>query len=206
MMVTSPGLDELTALLEKLRGREDAITRELERRRVDIAAEIAAVEEVIRLLAAEHAGKLPSTADEIPQAPQHVETASQAVQASQTALDAPEAAQEAMAADSEPLEPSVPTTQPEAPATRPRASRGPNWKRDLAGLQQAEAAVRIAQRIGAPVTVAQIAGILVDVGLTRATGKLAHGQANRVLATSTRFERVGRGTYRLRECGDAGVD
>ena len=38
MMVTSPGLDELTALLEKRRAEEDVITLELERRRADVVA------------------------------------------------------------------------------------------------------------------------------------------------------------------------
>jgi len=125
----------------------------------------------------------------------------------QPVQEAATVAQEAVAADRAPLEPSGPTAQPEPPATRARATRGPNWKRDLAGLQQGEAAVRIAERTGGTVTVAQVAQILVDVGLTRATGKLAHGQANRVLATSQRFERVARGTYRLRsrsECDSAG--
>jgi hypothetical protein len=36
-----------------------------------------------------------------------------------------------------------------------------------------------------------------EVGLRRATGKLADGQASKVLSESPRFERIGKGTYRL---------
>jgi hypothetical protein len=202
MVMTSPGLDELTALLAKLRDREDAITSELERRRADVVGGIAAVEEAIRLLAAEREASQQTTVPDASLAvPPVLDSAAPPPETASDAQDAPIVAQDlgedAVASPVAPEPPTAPASI-SAPPVRPRRVKGPNWQRELAGLQQGEAAVRIAQRIGGPVTVAQVAQILVEIGLTRATGKLAHGQANRVLATSRRFERVARGTYRLR--------
>ena len=100
MMVTSPGLDELTGLLIKLRGREDAITRELERRRADVEAEIAVVEEAIRLLAAEHGGAPEPAVSVGTSATSHSVTTAPVVDTSaQTAQDAPRAAQDTLTVD-----------------------------------------------------------------------------------------------------------
>jgi hypothetical protein len=62
MMVSSPGLDELTTLLARRRNEEDAIIAELECQRAKAADDIAVLEAAIRLLEAEHAVS-PSPAD-----------------------------------------------------------------------------------------------------------------------------------------------
>jgi len=79
-----------------------------------------------------------------------------------------------------------------------RTARQPNWKRALVGLGQHEVIVTIAMRHGGTITVAQVADILVEMELTKATGPGARAQASHVPGESKYFERVGKGTYRLR--------
>jgi hypothetical protein len=207
MMVTSPGLDELHAILTKRQAEEDAVTIELERRRAGLVSEIATLQEAIRILEAEHAAS-PSLVDApaTHRTPEANESTPEASAALPDAQDPHVDTQEPVEADTSPLTargPSVALASISTPATRPRRVRGPNWQRELAGLRQSEAVVRIAERSGGTVTVAMLAQILVDVGLTRAVGKLARGQAARVLGESPRFERMRRGTYRLRSCESA---
>ena len=85
----------------------------------------------------------------------------------------------------------------ETPLATP-APRQPNWKRALVGLGQHEVIVTIAMRHGGTITVAQVADILVEMELTKATGPGARAQASHVPGESKYFERVGKGTYRLR--------
>jgi hypothetical protein len=127
-----------------------------------------------------------------------VDMTSNAPEAEQTAQMCVEAAYDAsggvsaVPASPEPVE--VATAV--APARPPRA---PNWRRELAGLRQEDAAVRIAEHAGGTVSIVDVARVLMEVGLTRATGPGANGQVSHVLSRSTRFERVAKGTYRLVE-------
>src|SRR5438067_11884263 len=100
MVVTSPGLDELTTLLAKRRAEEDAITLELERRRAEVADDVAALERAIQLLLAEHTGEpSPALVHEALQVPQPSASAHQAADPTPVAHDAAPGAQEAVAAD-----------------------------------------------------------------------------------------------------------
>src|SRR5262245_38824184 len=132
-MVMSPGLDELTTLLGKLQGREDAITRELERRGADVLSEIAAVKEAIRALEAEHAAD-PSVA-EVPEVRQESAVDDQTPVALPAAQDAPADAYAVVVATEAPAAAPEPVVSPSlvsAPPARPRRARGPNWQRELA--------------------------------------------------------------------------
>jgi hypothetical protein len=206
MAVTSPGLDELHTILAKRQAEEDAITLELERRRAGVVSEIATLQEAIRILEAEHSAS-PSPPD-APEAHQEATADEQTPVVLPVVLDAPEDPHEAVAVTETPPALAAPLATPasvSAPPARSRRASGPNWQRELAGLQQGDAAVRVAERSGGTVTVAQVAEIFVEAGLTRAAGRRARDHAAHVLGESQRLERVRRGTYRLRSASPCGA-
>jgi hypothetical protein len=204
MMVTSPGLDELTALLAKRRAEEDAITLELERRRAEVAEDVAALERSIHLLVAEHTVQVPAIPDEPAQASEALtdEGTAHAAEDVQAVHQAPVSAEETETASvsvQEPAGPEAVTVSTVGPSARQRANRAPNWKRELAGLEQPEAIVRIAELCGGTIRVKDAGRIFLEACITRTKPKNINGQIHRLIKESERFERVEPGRYRLRD-------
>jgi hypothetical protein len=174
MMVTTTLISELEAVRATLSAERARIRSECERL-PDIETDLAAVD---RLLS--------HRVDQ---------DAAEAVVDTSEAVDAPQDALEGAVAG-------LATTELAEPAaavagTPDRPQRASNWRRELAGLRQEDAAVRIAEHAGGTVTIAEVARVFMEVGLTRATGQAARSQASHVLGESTRFERVAKGVYRL---------
>jgi hypothetical protein len=194
MMVTSTAAAELEALRATLHAEVTRIRTEFEIRLPDLEGDLAAVDRLLRHRASPSSSEpFIDAADEAPTAEpirQEPHVAAQDVLG-----DAPISAGSPELTSSAPAVSMAVASEPQAPA---RTQRGTNWKRALAGLRQGEAVVRIAERMGGGVTVGQVAQILLNAGLTRARGRFGHSQASHVLSESKHFERVGRGTYRLR--------
>ena len=100
-------------------------------------------------------------------------------------------------ADASVLDPTLPAATDVT--TRTRATRGPNWKRELSGLEQRQAIVRIAELCGGTIRVQAAGRIFLDACITRTKAKTINGQIHRLIKESERFERVEAGTYRLRD-------
>ena len=186
MLVTSTVV-ELETLRAHLLGEVTRIRGEYERL-PDIEEDVAALDRILRHATAE---------GEIEAEP----PAEVAVTLSDPASDLAEALPLAPAdtvAESLPGEPAGTSTDASAVPASIRTPRGPNWKRELAGLGQREAVIKIAARIGTTVTVAQVARILVETALTQSSGMQAQNRASDILSGSDLFERVRRGVYRLR--------
>jgi hypothetical protein len=92
---------------------------------------------------------------------------------------------------------SVPVV-PVGAATAAPAPRQPNWKRELAGLSQREAIIRIAEIGGGTFQLVDVGHIFLDAGLAKTKPKDIKGQIHRLIKESGRFEAVEAGTYRLR--------
>jgi hypothetical protein len=86
-----------------------------------------------------------------------------------------------------------------SPATRaPRHPRQVNWKRELAGLSQREAIIRIAEIGDGTLQLIDVGHIFLDAGLAKTKPKDMKGQIHRLIKESGRFEAIAAGTYRLR--------
>jgi hypothetical protein len=188
MMVTSTLIAELEAARTALAAERARIREEYETRLPDIESDLAAVDRLLR----HGTGQVVGTAPDVPEVAQGVQAAPEAVQ------DVPDAT---VATDAAPIPADAPTDNA-APVEAERSvlmtpSRRPNWRRELDGLHQEPAAVKIAERAGGTVTVSEVALVFMEVGLTRATGKLAKGHVSKVLSESPRFDRLGKSIYRL---------
>jgi hypothetical protein len=83
-------------------------------------------------------------------------------------------------------------------ATATPTPRQPNWKRELAGLSQREAIIRIAEIRGGTFQLVDVGHIFLDAGLAKTKPKDIKGQIHRLIKESGRFEAIEAGTYRLR--------
>jgi hypothetical protein len=189
MMVTSTLIAELEAARAALVAEQARIREEYETRLPDIESDLAAVEQLLRYGMSQVVVETMADAAEVEQSVQ------EAPQATQVEPDAIADAVAAPAPIDAPTEDAAPVVAERSALATP--SRRPNWRRELAGLRQESAAVKIAERAGGTATVSDVALVFMEVGLTRPTGKLAKGQVSRVLAESPRFERIARGAYRL---------
>jgi hypothetical protein len=180
MMVMPTTVVDLETLRARLHAEAARIRSEYETRLPDIEGDLAALDRIM--------SRMPVLSIAEPATIAPVETS--------TATLAPGAPPDADLAPAESVGPD-PTAAPEASAS-PRVTRGPNWKRELAGLNQSQAVIKIAERTGGTMTPREAARILIEVGLSQVTLKAAAKHACHVLSVSDRIERVRKGVYRLR--------
>ena len=105
------------------------------------------------------------------------------------ALDDADVCEVAAAPGSEPM-PAVPAT-PEAPTI--------NWRRELDGLSQLGAAIRVAELNGGTIRPSDAKPIFLAAGLIKGNPKYANQRITSVLIECDRLERVAPGAYRLVE-------
>ena len=90
------------------------------------------------------------------------------------------------------------TTEAVEPPSTKRVARGPNWKRELPGLEQRRAIIRIAEIWGGTIQFVDVSHVFLDAGITKTKPKDVKGQIHRLIKESGQFEAIEPGTYRLR--------
>jgi hypothetical protein len=182
MMVTSTLVSELKAVRERLSAKKAPILSECESQVAGINEVLAAIDKILSHPVT------PPMAALIPDA----HAVAPAVEGEPVAIDV-------SAEPAPPVVDLVPiTTEAVEPPSTKRVARGPNWKRELAGLEQRRAIIRIAEIWGGTIQFVDVSHVFLDAGITKTKPKDVKGQIHRLIKESGQFEAIEPGTYRLR--------